>query len=178
MYMDFKMCVLGCIRYCFVNIFESQLYKLLFILNVNCPRSTQGTYPFCSILKTSKNLSSLKINYHTKIKRQRQKLLDLLNYEHLSGSKTLGRWNLPSVSSEQGYKSQFEIKLFLKLPWFYWFTGLNLEYKVSLHKSFSDRQIPTKQILDLIFAFSHLLTKPSKESTTCILNKSRVLMAC
>lgn len=62
------MFVLVCIRYSLVSIFESQLYKLLFILNVKCTlvqEAPYGTYPFCSILKTSKNLSSLKLNYHT-----------------------------------------------------------------------------------------------------------------
>lgn len=83
-----------CIRYSLVNIFESPLYKLLFILNEKftlVQEEPYGTYPLCSILKTSKNLSILKINYHTKIKRQRQKLRDLLNYENLSGLRTLGR---------------------------------------------------------------------------------------
>lgn len=43
--MDLKVCVLVCIRYSFVNIFESQLYKLLFIFNVKCMYKKHPTAP-------------------------------------------------------------------------------------------------------------------------------------
>lgn len=91
--MDFKICVVVCIRYSFVKLFESQLYKLLFILNVKCTLVQKAPYGTLSLLQYFEDFKKLvysqdKLSY--KDQKTASKLLDLLNYEHLSGSQTLG----------------------------------------------------------------------------------------